>query len=132
MKYDIEKLKQFIKFYIPHRSEVEDKIFGKYFKDGGPFTKENIENGTKIPDNVFENVSIITIKDSIVNLNLEYTEEQLKEVLELYTKYQEIVAEEIDQELEAKEMELSDSDYEYHHMHKLLTFIIKYLKENNE
>ena len=121
MKYDIEKLKQFIKFYIPHRRDVEDEIFGKY-----------TEEGMTIPEDFFENVSTITIKDSIAHLGLEYSEEELKEVLELYTKYQEIVAEEIDQELEAKEMELSDSDYEYHHMHKLLTFIIKYLKENNE
>ena len=87
MKYDIEELKEFIKFYIPHRADIEEELFRRYTEDG-----------IKIDSSIFDTILDISVRDSIKHLSLEYSEEQLKEILESYARagfYGELYIEEV-------------------------------------
>ena len=77
MKYDIEELKEFIKFYVSNYKDNEERLFNRYE-----------EEGIEIKSDIYDAINILTIRDSIKHLGLEYSEDELKEVIELYEKYQ--------------------------------------------
>ena len=118
MNCDIEELKKFINFYVSNYKDIEEELFLKY-----------TEKGKQIESSIYDIIELLTIRSSIVHLNLKYSKDELKEIVRLYEKYQYIVSEEIDQELEVKKINLSDNEYENYHMHKLLTLIIDRLND---
>jgi len=118
MKYDIKELKEFIKFYIPYRNDIEEELFRRYTEDG-----------IEIKSDIYDTIESITIRDSIKHCALKYSEEELKEVLDLYTRHQdqgELCAEEA---FNSCDFEMSQEEYDEIYLTKTLEFVIELLNE---